>query len=105
MEITVTGDKAIDLVHNASPDELFKAWEYSGGYDCDSGQFERPEREVSMSDVWWSLLLYREDWERVSFTYYENSYGGVDWSKNSSLVIDTGNPGESSYVEYLITEA
>lgn len=98
--VIVDGDDAIEFIfgiHNGN----FQRREY--GFCCDTGNF-RHESETDREDLLYSLLIYRNQPDRIEFEFVEDSGGRVDWEHPAIFRFDVGDAGEPSYREYVITK-
>lgn len=99
--VKVTGDDAIDLAMSVSSDSSII--ESRSGYCCDSGWYGGDkETESDVSWFFWTLLLYRNQADRITIKFTENQFGQVDWSELVWVWIETGDVPEPSTTQFRI---
>lgn len=99
--VTRNGQSAIDTAMNARTGDEWCVLEIGSGFDCDTGNYEN-EREASVTDLLFDLLLYRNDADRISVRFTPNVSGEPEWFSPVYVVIQTGDSGEWSQREYRI---
>lgn len=102
-ETKVTGNQAIDLVMSIRP-YYATINEESSVYDCDTpGFIHREHDDIDVADMWWDILNYRDQPDRISFYYTPNRWhDSLDTRFTCVLNIDTGDSGEPAARWYTI---
>ncbi len=102
------GNAAIDAAMD------FRIWVQVYGYaiteenncwDCDSARYiHEDEHPEDIADMLWTLLLYRDQPERISCEFISTIHGNPDnlARENAYVVIDTGDAGEPATTTFRI---
>lgn len=94
--VKVNGDDAIDMAMQVSGEHFIM--ESNSGYCCDAGWYGS-DKETERDEAWlyWNLLLYRNQTDRITIKFTEGRYGNPDFSKLVWVWIETGDlPGTST---------
>jgi hypothetical protein len=99
--VTREGDEAIDTVMQLNPTQC-TVREESSVWDCDLRQHVgEDDQDSDLSQVFYMLLLYRKDPERIRFRFRTNIHGELDPNQVSELYIMTGEPGEQAVTSFI----
>lgn len=97
--VVVTGSDAIDQAIWINRGGAIT--ETRSGFCCDTGSYSH-ESESDAESLFFSLLVYRDQQERISITFTPDRFGNADWQNLVEVSIDTGDAGEWSKTTWLI---
>lgn len=99
---TATGNDAIDTVMNLNENRC-TIWEYTSSWSCEESRSIKYDHSTALVDVWWMVLLFRDQPERITFRFSTRRFGEFDQSQRSDLYIETGTLGEPGTTHFTFT--